>query len=175
MIWEDSGSSYWTLQSWANHEAPLSLGFFRSNMGYMSLQRYRGNLATEVQVFFNLKSQYMTITRKVQSLEAPTVPTRSFPQQAREFVRQAIAALIAPQPYRISHFLPACFPLTQAYVTEPWRRKSGGVRKREGGRLLWRMRWYSLGIYCALDSARHSRHITTSQVSTALQTGISSL
>ena len=43
-------------------------------MGSILLQSYRGNLATEVQVFFNLKSQDITITRRIQSLEAPTVP-----------------------------------------------------------------------------------------------------
>ena len=43
-------------------------------MGSILLQRFRGNLATEVQVLFNLKSQDITITRRIQSLEAPTVP-----------------------------------------------------------------------------------------------------
>lgn len=87
-------------------------------------------MATEVQVFYNLKSQDIPVTGNIQGLEAPTLPMTSFPHQSRDLTRKVISAAISLHPYHTSYFLLTCLPLTQPHVTDPWRRKSGGVKKK---------------------------------------------
>ena len=87
-------------------------------------------MATDVQWFFKLKSQYIEITRNVHGFGSPHCAPQVFPNQPREFVRKVIRALISLQlimPPAV--FLPA-LPSPGHMSPILGREKSGSVNKR---------------------------------------------
>lgn len=105
-------------------------------------------------------------------LEAPTVSIRSFPispgnLSEKPSVLGSPCSLSVP----LTVFLPA-LPSPRRMSPTLGREKSGAVKKRERGRMLWRMKWMFMRHLRCFRQCQDFRSIISSEFPTALPTGV---